>query len=372
MKKISEQQFYDLLSLKLSGDADARELALLEEQLQANPHWQLLYDQMMQNPFASSRLEEYTRQAYAAHFVKMQLQGKFEEKPKVYSPAGSNRPDVQNLSFRSMRKWLFPLLAAASLTGLLFLVRPFFLNKSAVREINALNEIVTRKGSKSNIKLPDGTRVWLNADSKLIYGELFIGNTREVTLSGEAYFDVSHNSARPFIIHTGNADIRVLGTAFNVRNYPEDKTWETTLMRGKIEVSLVDKPNEKIVLKPLQKLIVPKETSSLEGSATTAISTGHATSKATLTGVSYSFKDSLVAETSWMNNKLVFLGQPLEKIAEELERQFAVTVIFKTEAVKNYRYTGDFEKAGLEKILQIISMTKKINYSISDSTVIIE
>ncbi|MEO5996886.1 MAG: FecR family protein [Chitinophagaceae bacterium] len=370
MKKITDEQFYDLLSRKLSGDAVSEELELLREQLLINPQWQFMYDQVMKQSLSATSEEEQVQQAYAAHFVKMQLLGRFEEQ-KVDEPVAQELYIDDKISSPSLfRRRLYPLLAAASLAAIFFCVYYFSIKQPKMPlPGNALNEIATRKGSKSTIKLPDGTQVWLNADSRLTYGEQFIGKTREVTLSGEAYFDVAHDTSRPFIIHTGSANIKVLGTAFNVRNYPNDKTWETTLMRGKIEVSFNGRPDEKIILKPLDKLIIIKDD---QKSSDSVIFSSKPHGKVTLTAVNYLRRDSLVAETSWINGKLIFINEPLSKIAEEMERQFAVAIIFKREDVKNYRYTGDFEKESLEKILQILSLSKKINYSVSDSTVLIE
>src|SRR4029078_631833 len=101
------------------------------------------------------------------------------------------------------------------------------------------NTVSTKRGSKSKVQLPDGTQVWLNADSRIAYNEKFQGNLREVTLEGEAYFDVVRDEKRPFVIHTAAIDIKVLGTAFNVRSYANEKNTETSLIRGSIEVTLV-------------------------------------------------------------------------------------------------------------------------------------
>ena len=97
---------------------------------------------------------------------------------------------------------------------------------------------------------------WLNADSKLTYDENFRGDYREVSLEGEAFFDVVKDKTRPFIIHTKTLDIRVLGTAFNVSAYESEKNTETALFRGSVEVTLHNNPEKKIVLKPNEKLMV--------------------------------------------------------------------------------------------------------------------
>jgi ferric-dicitrate binding protein FerR (iron transport regulator) len=264
-------------------------------------------------------------------------------------------------------------IAAASLFAIILYSSLEKNQHSIPKQLASLNEIVTKKGSKTNIKLPDGTKVWLNADSKIVYAEKFIGSTREVTLIGEAYFDVVHDSIHPFIIHTGKEDIKVLGTAFNVRNYPSEKMLETTLMRGKIEVTFKGRPDEKIVLKPLEKLIVSKESYTVVNAVNRPNSTQVPENKITLTSATYfTQKDSMVVETAWVNDRMVFINQPLEKIAEELERNFGITVIFKSDIVKEYRYTGVFDNQSLDKVLEIIKLSRKIDYRIIDKKLIIE
>jgi len=357
MNTISEIQFYDLLSLKLSGDAGKEELELLQQQLQANPQWQFLYDQMMQATIVSP--SENIEQAYAAHIVKMQLQGKLEN---------ANFEEQENNSNESLKRIFYAVAVAASIIGFSFFV--YFKINAKEQVKNSLNEVATKRGSKSFIKLPDGTQVWLNADSKLTFKENFGDKTREVSLNGEAFFDVFHDAEHPFIIHTGKADVKVLGTTFNIRNYTSEKTMEATLVKGKIEVTLTDRPDEKIVIHPQEKIIISKENNSPANTKSKVKNAATTVDKVILTTAT--FKDSLMAETSWMKDKMVFVNQSLEKIADELERKFAVTIIFKTAVVKQYRYTGVFEKESINEIFHIIQLSRKINYSIDNKIITIE
>src|SRR5690606_22571909 len=97
---------------------------------------------------------------------------------------------------------------------------------------------VSKPGERKSIQLPDGTKVMLNAGSTIHIAADFNATSRQLTLVGEAFFDVVHNAEKPFIIHTGAMDIKVLGTVFNVRAYPGDKTSETSLLKGSVEVTL--------------------------------------------------------------------------------------------------------------------------------------
>lgn len=114
----------------------------------------------------------------------------------------------------------------------------------------------TSRGLKKTLLLPDSTHVTMYADSKLSYPGSFKGDIREVQLSGEAFFDVAEDHRHPLIVHTGKMNIKVLGAAFNVKSYPEDEASETILFHGSIEVTLTDRPADRIILKPSEKLVV--------------------------------------------------------------------------------------------------------------------
>lgn len=112
--------------------------------------------------------------------------------------------------------------------------------------------LITPRGGEYSLVLGDGTKIWLNADSKLIYPSIFNGKTREVTLKGEAYFKVKEDAGHPFIVHTEKQNIRVLGTEFNVKAYHEEAKCMTTLVKGKVQVNSF---GEKILLEPGQQAI---------------------------------------------------------------------------------------------------------------------
>lgn len=363
MNKQLEQYFFDLLSLKLSGDATEAQLEELYAILSANPSLQFLYDQMIEPVYCAKEASSKADQAYASHYVKMQLNGLFE--------AGEQEPIEEKndrKTFLKASKLAYMGLAAVTF-AFIFIYYSLSLDTKIAKNTDFVNEIATKRGSKSFIKLPDGSKVWLNTDSRLTYMNFAAGKTREVTLEGEAYFDVAHDSSRPFIIHSGKVNIKVLGTSFNVRNYPQDNELETSLIKGKIEVSLDSRPDDIIILKPTEKLIISKEEDEIVNAKKVA---SPAENKVVLTSITYVKHDSLVAETSWLNDKLVFVNQPLEKIAMDLERKYAITITFKDPQVKEYRYTGIFENVSLEKVFELIKYSKNINYKINDKNIVIE
>ncbi len=144
-------------------------------------------------------------------------------------------------------KW--SMATAAVVIGLAVCIPYFNKNKNNFLDKgDHYNEIVAKRGTKTKIILPDGSQVWLNSDSKLSYGARFNDTIREVSLEGEAYFDVIKDKNRPFVVMTNALNIRVLGTTFNIKSYAQDATIETTLIRGMIEVRKNKEPATKKIV----------------------------------------------------------------------------------------------------------------------------
>jgi ferric-dicitrate binding protein FerR (iron transport regulator) len=236
---------------------------------------------------------------------------------------------------------------------------------------DTLQTLQTPKGKRTAITLSDGTKVIMNADSRLTFPKNFSGNTREVSLAGEAFFDVTHKAKIPFIIHTDKISIKVLGTEFNVKSYPGDSTTETTLIHGMIEVTLNDRPDDRIVLKPKEKLVVSNSAAEKSSSAIKTVPETHA-AELLISNLHYvSGSDSTAIETSWVNNKLIFQDETFGKLAEELGRKYDVAIEFKNEVIKNYRFTGIFENESITQALEALRLTEKFNYKMNGTTIII-
>jgi len=210
--------------------------------------------------------------------------------------------------------------------------------------------------------LPDGTIVHLNAKSTISQAEGFGKTTREVFLTGEAYFEVTRNKQLPFIVHTDAADIEVLGTKFNVRNYSNEHRMEAALLTGSIELTLHEDRQHKILLKPSDKIIVKQN-------ADKNIMAADRLKKVELTSIK--LQDSVITETSWLNDKMAFYDRPLSEIALDLERQFDVHIELTNEAVRAYKYTGVYDEGSAEDILKILQMIKPFKYTITNKQIII-
>ncbi|MDR6943550.1 FecR family protein [Mucilaginibacter pocheonensis] len=230
----------------------------------------------------------------------------------------------------------------------------------------------TVKREKSTIVLTDGTRIILNSQSSLRYPTAFTGKTREVYLSGEAFFDVYKDRAHPFIIHTEKMNIKVLGTAFNVKSYPNEPQSETTLIRGAIEVTLDDRPSDRIILKPSEKLIVKNRL--FKTVRENAGKLNHAETNMGMQYVLTSFTplhqgDSTVLETSWTQNKFIFRDESFTALAARMERWYGIDIKFKNDSLKQYRFSGVFEKETINQALDALRMTENFSYKIKKTTI---
>ncbi|WPU91033.1 FecR family protein [Mucilaginibacter sabulilitoris] len=229
----------------------------------------------------------------------------------------------------------------------------------------------TVKREKSTIVLTDGTHVTLNSQSSLTYPASFNGKTREVYLSGEAFFDVHKDHEHPFIIHTEKMNIKVLGTAFNVKSYPNDPQSETTLIRGAIEVTLDDRPSDRIILKPSEKLIVKNGLFQTVRKNTTKLIPAESNQYVLTTFTRLQQDDSIVVETSWTQNKFIFRDENFAALASRMERWYGVDIKFRKDALKQYRFSGMFEKETINQALDALRMTENFSYKIKNSTIYI-
>ncbi|WP_114792792.1 FecR domain-containing protein [Niabella yanshanensis] len=357
MKKELQDKIYGLIALKMAGSADFEQLQELEQLLKLYPEFKQLDDVLGHFPrIDESVTKDITDQAFATQYVKML----YAQQEHQVAPLVSQGPATRLK--RSKRVFLKPAAIAASIILLFtFFKADFFSDEQASLSEKPATQKDTVTSGKSKLTLPDGTLVYLNANSHLEYGQDFNTAARDVILTGEAYFDVAHNPRKPFIVHTSKATIRVLGTRFNVKNYA-DATWEATLLQGKIEMYLNNKPKNKLTLEPSQKVSV----SALEEQSGSHLGDF----KISVTKIK-PLKDD-IAETAWMENKLVFVDQPLQEIAKELEREFGVTVHFKSDKSGNNRYTGAFKNDDLQQILEILDLSNPIDYELKENQLIIQ
>ncbi|MBI3138401.1 MAG: FecR family protein [Sphingobacteriales bacterium] len=370
---MSQEQFWVSFSKKLSGEASAEELGSLETLIREHPEWQ----------FAIQNLEDLWKyqadkdpvageDAYMLHLHRMEeLNISLKNIP---GKAMAVRPK------KRITGWYWAAATLLLLAGL-FGIRTLFSGITRGSEVaGQVNEISTRPGSKSKVQLPDGSVVWLNAGSKLVYNKNFGIETREVTLTGEGFFDVTKNKEKPFIISTSSIKIKVLGTAFNVKAYPEDKQTETSLIRGSIEVTIRNRPNDKIILSPSEKLVVENDMARVESGSVEKIKKTGNIERTSLPGIStlmsvnklkYNPADSTVAEIQWVNNKLVFRDESFSELAVRMERWYDVQIDITDPLIAEERLNGIFDSETISQALDALKEFIPFKYEKDGNKIII-
>lgn len=274
---------------------------------------------------------------------------------------------------RPARVFRLPVWARVAAVALVLAGAAFWLIRTNSSKINtplavrsAPKKISIPYGATKKIQLPDGTEVWLNAGSELLYAADFNTSHRTVQLSGEAFFDVKKDAERPFIINTGKMSIRVLGTAFNIKAYPEDKTSEASLIRGAIEVSMHGDPKKKFILRPNEKIVFPNRPLPGSNDLEALQREGYA-----LSNVSINPVDSTVVETAWTNNRLAFMNERFMDIAQQLERKFEVKLHFEDSTAAGLRFTATFEDEGIRETLEALQYSLPFNFRIDKKDIYI-
>ena len=202
------------------------------------------------------------------------------------------------------------------------------------------NTLIVPRGGEFSLELADGTRVWLNAESRLRYPVAFTGKERKVEMEGEVYFEVAKNKEKPFIVTVNGVDIRVLGTSFNVSAYQEDMV--TTLVEGKVQLK---KGNEQVILSPNQQAIWSDD----------------------------EFRVKQVDARNfvlWKEGVFYFEDVDLETILDDMARWYNVNVFYMNPALKEMKFSVEIRRYGdINEILRRIEQTKRVKFEIKDRTI---
>lgn len=364
-----------LIARKLSGEASAEELQELTMHLRHHPEDQYFFEILQnfwdspQDKNSTSRPEEDLLNAHFEHIM-LQAEEDLDEITSNEEVLTETKPKSLIVTFT---RWLS---VAAAITGLVIGANYLLKSKPESIVAPAKSEVLAKPGAKSKIVLPDGTTVWLNSGSKLTYSDNFRDSVRAVELDGEAFFNVTKDAKHPFIVHTSGIDIRVLGTAFNVKSYSSEATIEATLIRGLIEVVKKDEPKSpKIILRPHEKLIFNKEehtilkSSGIDANEIITKKIELAPQEISITPLPKNRPDTALAETSWVYNKLIFEGNTFSELAVKMERWFNVHIILKDRKVSEYRFRGVFENENIEQALKALQLTASFKYKINGNEI---
>lgn len=194
----------------------------------------------------------------------------------------------------------------------------------------AENTVIVPSGQRALLKLQDGTEVWLNASSTIVYPSQFTGSKRHVTISGEAYLKVAKNENMPFIVTTDKVDIRVLGTTFNINNYPNAEFTQISLIEGALEVSNKGSEVSSVILQPNEQVTLRHNEFTLE-------------------------KIRYHNHFLWKDGLYCFNNEPMSDIMKKLAVYFNVEIIVENTAISKIGYTGKFRQTdGIDEILRIL------------------
>src|SRR6266705_1203492 len=218
---MTAERFWELLSKKAFAEANGAELEEFKELLSSYPDWKNAADVLtiLANQTLPTEKNEEAEQAFRGHIEKIKNANiEFHE---AYPTNDSEPiPGSNNNNRKRIRKWSLLVSVVAIITFLVLFFKNDIISSPKITKAQSpspFSQVITKPGSKSQVQLPDGSTVWLNASSNLTYDKDFGKNLREVNLTGEAFFDVVKDPAHPFIIHTNVIDVKVLGTEFNVR-----------------------------------------------------------------------------------------------------------------------------------------------------------
>ncbi len=203
-------------------------------------------------------------------------------------------------------------------------------------------EIHSPYGTRTDFSLPDGSKGWLNGGSSLQFPARFSGNKRKVALNGEAFFEVITNPRKPFIVSTGNIDVKVTGTAFNVMAYADEENTEVTLKSGRVEIY-----SKRSGFKQSIAILKPEETFTFDNYDNSGL----------IQHVNIS--DRL----SWIDGKLTFKYEPFEEVVKKLNRWYNVNIQIKDTLLNSYVYYGTFQNETLDEVLKLLQFTAPIKYN---------
>lgn len=255
-------------------------------------------------------------------------------------PATKKRSALKNILYS------VPLRVAAviAVISLLSLNLYMLINKS---EVETMNIVEVPRGQRVNLVLSDGTKVWLNSDSRLSYPAKFSKSSREVILTGEGRFDVAKDKNSPFIVHSQDLGIKVLGTVFNVKAYNPDAV-SVTLESGAIEVEFAEQFHA-LKMSPNEHLVYSKTE-----------------------GIRLNKNIDASLSSLWVSGELIFQGVSLKELAQELQRHFDVKIVITNTNIENQLYTCRFKKGvTISGVMDLLKATKDFDYSIEDKKIII-
>jgi transmembrane sensor len=309
--------------------------------------------------------EQYFAQLYETWQNMLYLQPHVVNQEKAFQKfSAENIP--RETKYRTLKIWTK---VAAAIT--LFSVLTGLLLNHYAQNVQKVKQVAANKGGIKKIVLSDGTLVWLNAGSKLNYNTGFGKTNRTVYLEGEAFFEIAPGKKTiPFLVNTKNYTIRDIGTKFNLKAYPNDRFFETTVVKGEVAVegNIDNNAHEmnRIYVKPHQVLRIYYPKTEEFGKPVDKKELDN------LNEIQVMQIDSAKLDRydGWKDDLLVFDGNTLDEISKVLERRYNVKIIMNDTSLQSIRYSGSFKNiASINKVLELIKGNTPIDYSVTGNIV---
>ncbi len=273
-----------------------------------------------------------------------------DQHEKAISGKKKNTVTTRQLHKTNHRYFLVSKIAAGLiiLLSFIFVIHYFGDNKENISTIQYVTK-ANGAGQKSKVYLPDGSIVWLNSESEISYPDTFPDNTRIVKLKGEAFFKITPNAFKPFTVITGRVSTTALGTSFDIRAFKDDQDIRIALATGKVKVNFSSKQaNKEVILMPNQ-------------------------------GISYNLSKNKITKSqinpketfSWKDGIIYFNDASLNEVVKTLSRWYGVEFIIMNKDNQPWSYTGEFDNAYLQNVLESISFTKNFDFKLDNKKVTI-
>lgn len=356
----SEDRIWLLISKSISGDITRSEVEELEIIFQDEPELRADCENLKKirlEPKGIMSLEE--RRALERGIERFKLSLDEEDGFNDLPLFGVNQ--LKPLKRKNSKIWM----VAASV--IMILLASVYLLPRHKHNISNQQILSAQYGKRIHTVLPDGSSVWLNAGSSIKYaGNLIVNDKREILLNGEGYFDIKHDAKHPFIVHAGKLNIVVLGTAFNVKAYADDKYIETTLIRGKVEILNDNKPSSKIVLYPNEKICI---NTAQNKAKEVKIINKEPVADSVGKNTPVILPNENIVETSWVNNSLSFRKEEFTDLAKQLERWYNVEIIFDNDTYSAKQFTGTFKDQDITEVMRALQFTQPFHYTITNNQI---
>ncbi len=321
---------WNAVSAKLRNEAEANDILQIQEWLDSSP----------ENPMILTEI--------------VNIWSITKGQPEYYQPDLTYNWDklIEKINYKSARKnslILFARMIAAAAILILVFIAGITLSDRFYSHSGKIfySKIISPKGNKTQVILPDSSKVWLNSGAELWYPSDYTASNREVWMKGECYFQVEKDPSHPFVVHGSKLQLKVFGTSFNLKEDEKNDLTDVTLVTGKVKV--LDLQNESITdMAPGQQLSFNNGIARLRQA------------------------DNMEALTSWVNNTLIFKNQPFSEVVSYLNGWYGVNIKFDRTLYDHHKYTFKVKTESLREVLELITIITPINYTIEGDRITIK